>query len=317
MNVTRKRPRRLYASNLIAPIVIVIMGAILAYGVSDKFQTELTARFTTDSQDTLQVAAMKLDDYGDLLYAGRAFVSSSQTITNTEWQSFYNQQAIFDRYPGVSSVAYVQAIPTAELGAFEIQMKSNDYFGPSYQLKQQSERSSHGLIRVYLSRNNMTGVIGRDLWAEQSRLDVYEAAAAEGTVIASPPFKLATGYDGFFSLLSVYKNNALDGYVLASYRFDELMRELFKDESFGYRVTDVTTDVPQQLYEARYTDGGYRSEQTVDVGGRRWKVEMRKDAEERPVGYLLPAGILATSLVLASALYLLSIRPIRASTKRK
>ena len=317
MNVTRKRPRRLYASNLVAPLIIVIMGAILAYGVSDKFQTELTSRFTTDTQDTLHLAAMKLDDYGDLLYAGRAFLSSSESITAAEWRSFYNQQAIFERYPGVSSVTYVQSVPTAELGAFEAQMKSNDYFGPSYQLKQQSDRSSHGLVKMYLSRNDMTGVIGRDLWAEQSRYVVYEAAAAEGTVVASPPFKLATGYDGFFSLLPVYRNNALDGYVLTSYRFDELMRELFKDESFGYRVTDVTTDVPQQLYEARYTNGGYRSEQTVDVGGRRWKVEMRKDAEERPVGYLLPAGILATALVLASALYLLSIRPIRSTTKRK
>ncbi|MES2876104.1 MAG: CHASE domain-containing protein [Patescibacteria group bacterium] len=294
---------------LVAPLVIVVLATILSLEVGDRFRTELASRFEADAETSLRSATDGLDGYSDLLYAGRAMSLSSEKVTTSEWRTFYNQQSLFDRYPGVSSIAYVESVPTAELTAFEQQMKSPDYFGPSFRLDEMSQRPQHSLVSSYISQNDLTAIVGMDLTRLDDRNAVYESAAAKGAVVASPPFKLATGYEGFFSVLAVYRNDTLDGFVLSSFRFDTLMKRLFSDESFGYRVTDVTTTKPTQLYASSGFDTtGYLLERKFDVGGRAWKVEITRDIDTRAVGFLLPAAIMTTALILAATMYLYSIR---------
>jgi hypothetical protein len=304
MKGKRKHVPRLNVSRLVAPLIILALAAVLSIGIADRFNTELLDRFEQDAEDSLELATVRLDNYRDLLYAGRAFVVSSQKVTSGEWKSFYNQQAVFERYPGVSSIAYVRNVATEDLPAFQVEMRSPEYFGPSYALGEMSQRPFHGLVTDYVSHNDLTAIEGMDLLRLDDRYAVYAAAEAKGTVVLSPPFKLATGYEGFFSVLPVYRDDELDGYILSSFRFDDLMRALFEDESFGYEVTDVTTDEPTRLYKsAAYSPNGNALEQTVEVGERRWKVVMTRDAEDRPAGYLLPAAIMTTALILALTLY--------------
>lgn len=295
---------RLNISRLVAPLVILALAAVLSFGIADRFNTELLDRFEQDAQDSLELATARLDNYRDLLYAGRAFVVSNQEVSAGGWKSFYNQQSVFERYPGVSSIAYVKSVATADLPAFQAAMRSEKYFGPSYRLGEMSQRPFHGLVTEYVSHNDMSALEGRDMLRLDDRYAVYAAAEAKGSIVSSPPIRLATGYEGFFSVLPVYKQDRLDGYVLSSFRFDDLMRALFEDESFGYEVTDVTGDTPTRLYKsAAYNPKGNMSEQTIEVGERRWKVVMTRDVEDRPVGYLLPAAIMTTALILALTLY--------------
>lgn len=310
-----KRKRSALFGALVAPAIIVILATLLSLGVSDRFHTELLERFEREAEDSLELATIRLDNYRDLLYAGRAFVVSSRELTQGEWKSFYNQQAVFERYPGVSSIAYVKSVATADLPAFQEQMRSPEYFGPSYTLGEISQRPFHGLVTDYVSQNDLGAIEGMDLLRLDDRHAVYAAAEAKGTIVSSPPFKLATGYEGFFSVLAVTRQDKLDGYILTSFRFDDLMKELFQDESFGYEVTDVTSDTPTQLYKsAAFNPGGNLLERTVEVGERRWNVEVTRDAEERPVGYLLPAAIMTTALILAATLY---VYARRTTTKRR
>lgn len=303
------RKRSALFGALVAPVIIIILATLLSLGVSDRFYTELLDRFEREAEDSLELTTIRLDNYRDLLYAGRAFVVSSQELSTGEWKSFYNQQAVFERYPGVSSIAYVKSVATADLPAFQEQMRRPEYFGPSYTLGEISQRPFHGLVTDYVSQNDLSAIEGMDLLRLDDRYAVYAEAEAKGTIVSSPPFSLATGYEGFFSVLPVYREDRLEGYILTSFRFDDLMKELFKDESFGYKVTDATLDKPVELYRsASYNPSGNQLEQTVEVGERRWKVVMTRDAENRPVGYLLPAAIMTTALVLAATLYLYSIR---------
>lgn len=304
-----KRKRFALLGALVAPLIIVVLAGILSLNVADRFSTELLSRFEKESQDSLRLATIKLDNYRDLLYAGRAFALSSESVTGGEWKSFYNQQSVFERYPGVSSITYVESVRTEDLRAFETKMKSAGYFGPSYELKEMSDRETHGLATAYVSQNDLSAIVGLDLLRLDDRYAVYTSAEAKGTVVASPPFKLATGYRGFFSVLPVYRADRLEGYVLTSFRFDDLMKKLFEDGSFGYEVTDVTTNEPQRLYRsASYDPRGNMSEQTLQVGERSWKVVMTREVEERPAGHLLPAAIMTTALVLAATLYLYALR---------
>lgn len=315
MKAKRKRMPRLNISRLVAPLVILALAAILSFGIADRFNTELLDRFEQDAEDSLELATIRLDNYRDLLYAGRAFVVSNQELNAGEWKSFYNQQAIFERYPGVSSIAYVKSVATADLPAFQEQMRAPEYFGPSYSLGEMSQRPFHGLVTDYASRNDMSAIEGMDLLRLDDRYAVYAAAEAKGTIVSSPPFKLATGYEGFFSVLSVYKQDRLDGYVLSSFRFGDLMRALFQDESFGYEITDITTAKQTQLYKSTaYNPTGNQLERTLEVGDRRWKVIMTRDVEDRPVGYLLPAAIMTTALILALTLY---VNPVRTPGQRR
>lgn len=308
MSVKHNRGHKLVLSALTAPVIIVVLAILLAWAVADRFHIEQTDRFKRDAENTLLVTTANLDNYRDLLYAGRAFALSSDTVTNAEWRSFYNQQAIFERYPGVSSVSYVSNVTSDELPSFEVMLKTGDYFGATFMLKPQSDRWEHGITKAYVSQNDLSAVLGMDLLAAQDRYDVYKRAEAKNSIVSSPPFKLATGYDGFFSVLPVYSGNVVDGYVLTSFRFEDLMKRLFSDRSYGYRVTDVT-DSPKSVYSAGYNSQHNHLSQTLMVGDRSWRVDISQKAPRRPLGDLLPAAIIVTSLILATTLYAYSTRP--------
>lgn len=291
---------------LIAPVAIVVLAVIISYGVNERFQTELLHRFKHDADNVLMKATNRLDNYRELLYGGRAFVMSSDAVSANEWRTFYNQQSIFARFPGVSSIAYIKSVPTSELPAFERQMQGNEYFGPTYKLKPQSNRDIHGLMSMYVSENDLSPIIGLDLFKQDDRRVVYRAAEANGSVVASPPMKMATGYQGYFSILPTYVDDRLDGYVLLSFRYADQMKQLFPDANYGYKVTDVSGNVPVDIYTSSGFDtGGYQQTSTIDVGGREWQVAITRAIDKRPVGYLLPQAIIATGVVLASAIYMM------------
>jgi|GEM_PF-1834393 len=310
MSDTPQRTRRFYLRHLIAPVIILLLAGYIAYDVGDRFGTEQVSHFSHDSDHAVLVATAKLDNYRDLLYAGRAFVISSDTVTNTEWRTFYDQQDVFNRYPGVSSIAYIQNVPTAELKTTEAMLRSDEYFGPTYSLKQQSDRPTHGIARSYVSRSDLSNILGLDLFAQQNRYDVYHASETQNAVVASPPFKLATGYDGFFSVLAISRGGTTEGYVLTSFRFGDLMDKLFVDTSFGYRVTDIT-DTPRKIYENGYSTDVYHATHTIEVGGRKWSIDISRAAEKRPLGRFLPAVIVTTGILLAMSVYAFTVRPVR------
>lgn len=317
MSIGSKRKHKIFFRSVAAPLIIVVLAGIMSISVANRFQDELLERFEKDANNSLQITTIKLDNYRDLLYAGRAFILSSQSVTAPEWRLFYNQQSIFERYPGVSSIAYVNSVATQDLAAFQARMKSNDYYGPTYALQTMSDRPKHGLASVYVSQNDVSAIVGLDLFSSEDRSAVYRAAEGKGTIVASPPLKLATGYQGFISVLPVYKGDQqVDGYILTSFRYADLMKQLFEDDSFGYRVSDVTTREPKQIYRSKsWTQKGYNYTQTLVVGDRQWKIEMSHEVERRPIGYLLPPAIIATALVLGVTLYSYSSSTIRAREK--
>lgn len=304
----RNQRKQLYVSNIVAPLIIIILAGILSIGVSDRFTTELTSRFKNDATTVIRLATNSLDKYRDLLYSGRAFVASSDNVTNLEWQTFYAQQAIFQRYKGVSSVAYVKSVPTSDVAKFEAKMKSPDYFGSTFSIRKQSSRPIHGYVSATASQSDMSAILGKDLLAEDDRYEVYKKAEMTGSIVSSPQVRLATGYDGFFNILPVYKQNVLDGYVLTSFRTQVLMKELFNDDSFGYKVVDVTAK-PIPLYENDFNANQNVLSQKLEVGGRTFKVEISRPIEKKVAGYLLPAGIMATAVIMAATLYAYSLRP--------
>lgn len=304
----RNQRKRIYISDVVAPLIIIILAGVLSIGVSDRFTTELTSRFTNDANTVIRLATNSLDKYRDLLYSGRAFVASSDDVTNLEWQTFYAQQAIFQRYQGVSSVAYVKSVPTSDVATFERTMKTPEYFGSTFSIRKQSTRQLHGYVSAYVSQSDMSAILGIDLLAADDRYEVYKKAETTGSIVSSPQVHLATGYDGFFNILPVYKQNVLDGYVLTSFRTEELMKELFSDDSFGYKVVDVTSK-PTTLYEKDFDISQNVLSQKLEVGGRTFKVEVSRPIQKKVAGYLLPAGIMATAVIMATTLYAFSQRP--------
>jgi hypothetical protein len=289
---------------LVVPVSIVVFAALLSYLVHERFQQERLERFTEDAKSSLHLSTMRLDNHRDLLYAGQAFVVASDTVTRTSWNTFFRQQDAFARYHGVSSIAYVKNVATRDLSSFEARMKGKEHFGPGYRLREVSNRSEHGFVSVYTSNNDISAIEGMDLFRLDDRHDIYTRAAERRTVVASQPITLATGFKGFFSVLPVYKGEALDGYVLTSFRNDDLMKRLFSDTSFDYDIRDISgSGSSVTLYETARMPAENTYVGSIDVGGRIWRVEMSRATESRPLGYLLPAAILATGLTMAGAVY--------------
>lgn len=312
----RKHDYSLFLKRITAPLIVIALSAVVSLGVAERFERELQTKFKHESEHSLQITLLKLDNYRDLLYSGRALVNSSQSVSSQEWRTFFNQQATFDRYPGISSIAYVTNVDSSELAAFETKMRTNEYFGPTFNLQPVSGRDDHAFVNMYVSQNDLRSIEGLDLLRSDDRYDIYRSAAAKGSVVASHTMRLATGYDGFFTLLPVYKSDRVEGYVLTSFHNDTLMKEIFSNESLGYSVTDVTDVKPKQLYRSTtWSEEGYKYSQAIYVGSRRWNVEVSDQIDQRPVGFLLPAAIMSTGVILAATLFGMSVRPNRRRSK--
>ncbi len=314
MPVSRQKNNKLSARSrrqkgpVAIALFILLVGIVISYVVIERVQENYAREFQSKADHTLDRASATLNNYGNLLFSGHAFKESSVDVTSSEWDRFYRAQRVFERYPGVNSVAYVEAVRTADIPDFEDRMQSQDSFGPDYQIKAVSARDGHAFISSYVSESDLSAVEGLDLTAQDSRYEVYEQARQSRSVTTSPVFSLATGYTGVFMLFPHFEQGVLDGYILTSFRIDDLMQELFSDTSLGYRVTDVT-DTSTKLYQSsEWSEKVVTTERMLKMANRTWQVEVSGETSQPPRFFVIPAITLTASIVLAAAVYSLQRR---------
>ena len=289
-------------------VLLVILAAAVAISVNtfnDSRDVALNS-FTERSRLTADSMTNRLNGYRDLLYSGRALLDSSQQVTMVEWNRFFRSQDTFRRYEGVSSISYIQNVSEADLPEFTALMRSPNYFGPGYTTNKLSSGPVHGLATVYSSDNDVSSAVGLDLFSDATRKPVYDKAAAQNTAIASPPYKLATGYQGFIVVLPRIINDNVDGFVLVSFRFDDVMRSLLplNDGTLTYQVTDVSGGINQHIYTSKnWSNNNDVYTRQLDVGGRTWKLEIAEANDRHTGNYFVPGIIMTTAIVLVAALY--------------
>jgi CHASE1-domain containing sensor protein len=242
----------------------------------DLYNTEYNERIYT----SLNGVTSRLNTYEDILYDGRAFVRNSPGVGQKEWNGYFTDQNLAERFPGVSAVFHIQRVPNEQLQPYLSEMKKR--FGSDYTLHPAGDRPDYGLIDLITSKNNVTNLLGFDAFNEKHRAAIYAAASATGLPAASAPMMLASGHRGILLVLPDEPGKQeRDGYLGASFRVDDLLKAVLSSRYtvLQYRISDVTEQKTVPVYttpdwaKARWS----RQQATIKFADRQWLVEMGSD----------------------------------------
>lgn len=285
-------------------VLLIAFVTLLTILTLNYAQTELTKRSTAHfEEDTAHLAdefAKNMDSYNTLLYSGRALFSSSQNVSQSEWEDFYKSQNIMDRYLGVMSIIYLDVVPERERASFERETRTIPYFGKDFRINAEKSFAGEYLVanRVYSDQDVSAG-IGFDNYSTEDRRITHKTAEETNRPTGSQPLKLASGWYGFFVSLPVYESpGKAQGFIVLSFKADDLLASVMRDykehieehknnssavdyqtDTIATRVTDVTQGAAGvELFESdnwSTIQNGLEKKQQINVAGRTWELNYK------------------------------------------
>lgn len=307
MNRNTKRSALLRLMSLCA-IALIAMGSILGAVVADR---ALKARAAKDFEKSVSAInkdlSQHIDNYSNLLYMGRAFISNSNEVTQNEWDNYFREQQVFTRYEGISTVTFLRYFDESNKAAFLAKMRAQEYFGgASFAIRPEGVRPHYAVAELVSTENNVRGSFGLDTYTNPVPKQAMDKAAATGRIQATPPFVLGTGVQGFAAYLPVYKDNTMQGFGLISFRTDDLVKSLFKDfdTNLRYKIIDTTDqNKPEPMFSSPtwQEEMPLKRSDTLNFGGRTWEVTFAttNDYSNSFLYPLVPLMILALGILVS------------------
>ncbi len=299
--------------------MLFIVGGTIASTVV--IQSRITAtsdhHFKSDTDVITNGVIREIEAYNTLLYSGRALITSSEKVTETEWRNFYSSQSSLDRYKGVGSVYFIQPVAAKEVDNLERQIRQEPYFGSDFTVQRSPEKQIYGVVSLIFSNNDLSSSFGFDGFTG-FRQAVYERSAATNSPTASGPFKFATGHYGFILALPVFNSDkAVKGYVGVSLRADDFAAAVSRDNNnnASIEISDVT-DAPNPT--VLYTKVGQNDSKqlvqttTIGVADRKWQIKYatQRSYDDTRISRVAPkfAVIIGALLALLTCTWYVSVR---------
>lgn len=268
-------------------MILATLGSILFTFRLNVFADDM---FYTESETLAQTITERLNRFTDLLYSARAYVYGSQKVTQNEWQQYFKQQQVIERYQGVSAIYYVDVFNYSEQPAKIAELSSSDYLNKPIAIRPMGQRTHYALASLVFSANDVTSTYGTDLLSLPGRAEALTRASETQRPIATRPDKLASGYYGFSISLPVSQAGKHDDYIGISFRAEQLLDSLYGDnQQLKLKVEDITGS-PVVLGSRNWNNVDLKAESTINVGGRAWKISQGKTMvrELRVIALLVP-----------------------------
>ncbi|HTE22809.1 MAG TPA: CHASE domain-containing protein [Candidatus Limnocylindria bacterium] len=288
-------------------VILFIMSSAIgaALYVNGNVQQLSGERFnqTVDRLDTHILERM--GNYADLLYSSRSYAVSTTQVTQEQWNAFFRNQSTFDRHPGISTVSYLRFFNNAQKSDFLRQMQAQPYFGgKKFAIRPAGTRDRYAVIQYVSTNNDVKGTFGIDSYAGRPQRQAMDTAVGTGLPQATELFTLGSGKKGFAIFLPAYKNDAVDGFSMISFRTEDFIKALFTypEPHMRYKIADVSDrSAPQVLHHsANWQDGlDLERKDTIDIMGRQWEVTFAADSS---YNVSMHARILPVLIVLVGVL---------------
>jgi CHASE1-domain containing sensor protein len=313
-----QRNKRLIAVNsrrkrfvlLVLAISIVIFGLLAASLVQLRFQEYQKQEFQMSVDTAVDNVISQLNDYNDLLYIGRGLLQNSDAVNQADWAGFFKEQDVLERYSGISSVVYFKHLDRNEKNDFLQHMRGLPMYSQDLTIRPVGDRDRYAVASLVYSANDVSKIFGQDLYSIDSRKIVLDKAAALRKPTASPPVELLSGHGGFIIALPNYVDKNLDGFVVTSFRNNDLFEAILPQNhsKFLYQIDDVSDTEAKNLYrsEGYTTDNRQLATSRATIGTKTWRITVAS-AEPRSqyiVANLYPVVILTSAVLLAITLVL-------------
>jgi signal transduction histidine kinase len=235
--------------------------------------------------------------YEQVLWGGVGLFNASEDVSRKEWAQYVDALDLDEHWPGIQGLGFAVPVDPADLEAHTAEIRAEGF--PDFTVRPESERDELTSI-IYLEpfdwRNQRA--FGFDMWSNDLRREAMTRARDDNTAATSGVITLVQETDddvqkGFLTYVPVYaggiepttsaaRRDALEGWVYAAFRSDDLMEGILGDGLAGieYEIfdgPDLTNE--SLLYDSNLKfavdsgdDGVLRRSDTLEVQGRQWTI---------------------------------------------
>ncbi|MDZ4132393.1 MAG: CHASE domain-containing protein, partial [Dethiobacteria bacterium] len=275
----------------------------------------------------------RIHRYEMVLQGGAGLFAASEEVTRNEWQAYCEYQQTVELYPGVQGVGFAKVIQPPDLASHLEEIRAEGF--PGYRVWPEGDRDLYTAI-IFLEpfdeRNQRA--FGFDMLSEPVRRAAMEQARDSGVASISGKVTLVqeTGEDvqpGFLMYVPVYAKGlpletpenreiAIEGYVYAPFRMNDLIQNIFPDPNFAidFEIYDgIEISSETLLFDSHISSVKYRSMFTsqvaLDLYGSQWTIVFHSmPLFESAVDRVAPKGILAAG-ILFSFLFFFYLRTLQ------
>ena len=177
---------------------------LLARQADDEFERYSELSFNNISQ--------RVQHQLDLLAGFQALFRASTAVSRDEFHSFYNDQRVQVRFPGLLAVQYAQLVSAAERPAFEAAVRADRSIEaagyPDFRIHPAGERARYLAVTYNEPMRGNQPAFGHDTIADAARREVVERARDSGQPQASAPVTLLQQRPGVLVRLPIYRRAA-------------------------------------------------------------------------------------------------------------
>jgi signal transduction histidine kinase/CheY-like chemotaxis protein len=292
--------------------------------VADNLRAEEQAGFQRLLQRTRDAIDRRLELYIAYLRATRSLFLADGLVTRQDFHLFVDPAELQRTYRGIHGVGVSRRILGKNLDQFVEAMRKEI---PGYRLWPAGQRDEYEPV-IYLepTEDSTKVAMGYDMLSEPARRSAMERARDTG--VPSSTGKIVLVYDknqaGFIIYVARYRRGmptataeerraALEGFVYASFRANELLQAILANEKrpgVRYAVFDGANPKPDALLYRSDSDspdveaGGFQGKTSFEVAGSTCTLSMSAGPGfEAPPGPNRVAIFLLTGLVMSGALF--------------
>ncbi|MDO9181545.1 MAG: CHASE domain-containing protein [Bacteriovorax sp.] len=191
----------------------------------------------------------RLNSYENTLIQIRAFVNNAdEIITREKFHKYVNEAQLFEKNPGIQSLAYIKKINFKNLKSHVLEIKKSGLKG--YRVWPAGKRDTYYPI-IYLEPPDLRiqEILGFDMFSEKSRRLAIEKARDSGLSIITKKLLLVNEHEkidqvGLIAMLPMYKKGKdistlqkrqleIVGFVVCVFQIKELFNDIFIDFKLG------------------------------------------------------------------------------------
>ena len=228
------------------------------YVLQNQGQQRAREQFESEARQTAAELRSHLVRFEEVLQAGAALISASESVSRAEWRRFVDRLELTRAYPGIETINYAERVPADGVEALERRMRnSGDADFSVWPAGQRDEYVVNTLLEPLDGLNSRA--LGFDLTTEPIRRRAMERARDTATVVLSDRVGLVIDRPmqqrpAFIMFAPIYGNEdsaktvaerraAVDGYVTAAFHLDELLAVVLRDRTvpLGLSIWDART----------------------------------------------------------------------------
>ncbi len=316
-----------------------LLGTFLAWLFVRNFVQEQTRlKFQTEVTEVRVLIQERLQLYMDVLHGVQGLFAATESVNRDEWSAYIQGTSLRQKYPGVSSIGFIEKVSAKEKNRFTSAVRSDTSVSPQgypgFVIYPEGERAVYFVANYLEPLFGNESLFGFDLASDPVLKGVLEKVRDSGELQATGVIDWIKSFKdktSFMVFLPVYKKNsrlisiqdrrmALQGFVVATFE----TQNLFSDILFGrYLNPGIDLDVFEEnaqdgrklLYneegvvvrtqEVRKPFSGLMTKVYLNFSDRVWSLCFYAKSKFGidSIGKLLPKFVLAGGLILSFLLF--------------